>query len=293
MKGPTNSTSINVDNVPTENSQAVITSGGVYTALGGKANTSQLTDGSVTKLGTASVGSDTKPIKLVNGVATVVTNDLAVDSSVVHIAGSTEYITGDKVFQGILQQRRATSSNIQLLNTSLRVDTATSGWTSTGSVRYRDQNGQDFAVIEGHQNGAMRGIYLNLNTSRTQGTDTWAGTAMGIFSNASGAYWCDHPRKGWKMIWEGQSTSGYIDTGFSFATNDWTWLVLRLGRNTTSEIWAYTYFLYPLNKWDGAFPMYCGAADGSNGIYMTITPYSNTRFDFTCNRSFLSGVYVI
>ena len=36
----------------------------------------RLTDGSVSKIGTVNVGSDTKPIKLVGGVPTVVTNDL-------------------------------------------------------------------------------------------------------------------------------------------------------------------------------------------------------------------------
>ena len=36
----------------------------------------RLTDGSVSKIGTANIGSDTKPIKLVGGVPTVVTNDL-------------------------------------------------------------------------------------------------------------------------------------------------------------------------------------------------------------------------
>lgn len=43
------------------------------------------------------VGTDTKPIKLVGGVATVVANELAEDSKVVHLAG-TETITGAKTF---------------------------------------------------------------------------------------------------------------------------------------------------------------------------------------------------
>ena len=46
------------------------------------------------------VGSDTKPIKIVNGVATAVTNDLAVDSAVMHNTGN-EYITGHKTFQSL------------------------------------------------------------------------------------------------------------------------------------------------------------------------------------------------
>ncbi len=47
-----------------------------------------LTDGSVTKVGTANVGSDTKPIKLVGGVPTVVTNDLVDVSSAQTIPGA-------------------------------------------------------------------------------------------------------------------------------------------------------------------------------------------------------------
>lgn len=42
-----------------------------------KADTTALTDGSVTKIGTADIGSDLRPIKLVGGVPTAVTNDLA------------------------------------------------------------------------------------------------------------------------------------------------------------------------------------------------------------------------
>ena len=60
---------INVDNVPTEDSQAVITSGGVYDAIGGNR------------------GTDTKPIKIINGVATAVANDLVSTSGNQTIAG--------------------------------------------------------------------------------------------------------------------------------------------------------------------------------------------------------------
>ena len=55
---------INVENVPTSGSQSVITSGGVYTALAGKVS------------GSGNVGSDTKPVKIVNGQAVAVTYDL-------------------------------------------------------------------------------------------------------------------------------------------------------------------------------------------------------------------------
>lgn len=52
-----------IDSAPTSGSGNAISSGAVYTAL---------TDGSVTKIGTTSVGTDLKPIKLVNGVPTAV-----------------------------------------------------------------------------------------------------------------------------------------------------------------------------------------------------------------------------
>ena len=52
------------------------------------------------------VGTDTKPIKLVGGVATVVANELAEDSKVVHLAGD-EIITGVKVFTNPINLYRA------------------------------------------------------------------------------------------------------------------------------------------------------------------------------------------
>lgn len=55
---------INVENVPTSGSQSVITSGGVYTALAGKVS------------GSGDIGTDFKPIKIVNGQAVAVTNPL-------------------------------------------------------------------------------------------------------------------------------------------------------------------------------------------------------------------------
>ena len=83
---------ITMDYTPVEGGLNPITSGGVYTALSGKADITALTDGSVTKLGTASVGSDAKPIKLVNGVATAITKDvLTVDGGDLN---HNKYITG-------------------------------------------------------------------------------------------------------------------------------------------------------------------------------------------------------
>ena len=56
-----------------------------------KADTTALTDGSVTKVGTGNVGTDTKPIKLVAGVPTAVTNTLIDDTS-------TQIINATKIF---------------------------------------------------------------------------------------------------------------------------------------------------------------------------------------------------
>ena len=53
----------------------------------------RLTDGSVSKIGTVNVGSDTKPIKLVAGVPTPVTNDLMDVASTQRIQGEKNYDT--------------------------------------------------------------------------------------------------------------------------------------------------------------------------------------------------------
>ena len=70
----------------------------------------RLTDGSVTKVGTSNVGSDTKPIKLVAGVPTVITNDL-VDLP------STQAITGVKTVPlettGVYSDQIASSNKVK------------------------------------------------------------------------------------------------------------------------------------------------------------------------------------
>lgn len=70
----------------------------------------RLTDGSVTKVGTSNVGSDTKPIKLVAGVPTAVTNDL-VDLP------SAQAITGTKTVPlettGVFSDQIASSNKVK------------------------------------------------------------------------------------------------------------------------------------------------------------------------------------
>ena len=63
------------------------------TLLASKADATQLTDGSVTKLGTADVGGDTKPIKLVAGVPTAVGHDLLTVDTVQNITVAKNYVS--------------------------------------------------------------------------------------------------------------------------------------------------------------------------------------------------------
>lgn len=70
------------------------------------------------------VGTDTKPIKLVGGVATVVANELAEDSKVVHKTGA-ETINGNKTFTG---ETKVENSNIPTLKMVSGKATSTDGW---------------------------------------------------------------------------------------------------------------------------------------------------------------------
>lgn len=66
------------DNAPVSGSNNPVKSGGIYTALQGKVDTASLTNGDVTKVGTSTVGSSSKPIYLNAGVPRAITGDLAV-----------------------------------------------------------------------------------------------------------------------------------------------------------------------------------------------------------------------
>ena len=92
----------------------------------------KFTDGSVTKVGTANVGSDTKPTKLVGGVPTAVTNDL-VDVS------SAQTITEQKNF-------RRDDLNIVLSNPNFVKGTIPSAnkWCT---ILFRDPNNVDMGYI--------------------------------------------------------------------------------------------------------------------------------------------------
>ena len=72
------------------------------TLLGAKAPTTALTDGSVTKVGTANVGSDTMPIKLVAGVPTAVGHDLMTLDTAQVVTGSKQLL-GAYTFKKFVQ----------------------------------------------------------------------------------------------------------------------------------------------------------------------------------------------
>lgn len=91
----------------------------------------KLTDGSVTKVGTADVGSDLKPIKLVAGVPTAVANDLVDTASAQTIAGP-KTLTDDPVIQGSIP--RLAIRNTGDVRGTTPADTKFSG------VEFRDKN---------------------------------------------------------------------------------------------------------------------------------------------------------
>lgn len=102
--------------------------------LAAKADTTALTDGSVTKLGTADLGTDTKPIKLVAGVPTAVTNDLVDTNSAQTIEGvKTFNSTG---FTEVVVRSNRTSGNI-------------------GGLTYKDGNNNAVGQIYGRADGSV------------------------------------------------------------------------------------------------------------------------------------------
>lgn len=103
------------------------------TLLAAKADTTALTDGSVTKVGTADLGTDTKPIKLVAGVPTAVTNDL------VSTIGDQD-IAGAKTF--------GTSPTIK--GVRVIIDNASNKY-----VDFRDGSGTSTAVIQATPGGVL------------------------------------------------------------------------------------------------------------------------------------------
>lgn len=122
-----------------------------------------LTDGSVTKVGTANVGTDTKPIKLVGGVPTAVTNDLVDVSSAQDITSTKTFkTTGDNVV--IVLQNNDTANTAPSTN-------------KFNVIRYNDTNGTEVGRIDNyHLSTGTKAIRM-----RVKGQD---GTEHSVVLNA-------------------------------------------------------------------------------------------------------------
>ena len=108
-----------------------------------------LTDGSVTKIGTSTLGSDTKPIKLVGGVPTIVTNDL-VDTATAQTVGGDKTYTGQQIATG---QRAYNAANTD--------DIATIGTLDAYTPMVRTTGNQTISGLK---------MFTSLNTSKTKNT---------------------------------------------------------------------------------------------------------------------------
>ena len=105
----------------------------------------RLTDGSVSKIGTINVGSDLKPVKLVAGVPTAVTDDL------VSTTGA-QTVAGVKTFTNGLVSSMSAFATIDIKSARI------SG--NVGGLRYYDGNGTLLSQIASNTDGH---IYIDLN----------------------------------------------------------------------------------------------------------------------------------
>lgn len=201
---------INVDNVPTEDSQAVITSGGVYDAIGGNR------------------GTDLKPIKMVNGVATVVANDL------VSTEGD-QFVYGSKKFRGTeypLSEPVNGATNTPL---SLSFYGGVAGKTNYANVTWLNRNNQTagfHGVIQAgsDNNDGLNGFRIGLrdraDTTWNQFFHLWSSGKMEWTGNAKfNGYVCirnnddlidTYPEgtTGRTMVFRTKGTNGYIGQMF-------------------------------------------------------------------------------
>ena len=142
------------------------------TLLAAKADTTALTDGSVTKIGTADLGTDTKPIKLVAGVPTAVTNDLVSTSGA-------QTVGGYKTFTSPITINNNTGSLVK--NDAIDIDSAPAATGNTFPWEVRDKDNTRVAAMQlvDNANGS-RTLVLNLfDQAATRHT------ALQVFSNAS------------------------------------------------------------------------------------------------------------
>lgn len=119
-----------------------------------------LTDGSVTQIGTSNVGTDTKPIKLVGGVPTVVTNELVDTVTAQTITGTKKYTN-----QYIRTSTVKPQNNSSLLSTV---------YTPAIYVnQLRNPSGTDIedtmAWLEKYDNSTAQGVQIGLRTINSNG----------------------------------------------------------------------------------------------------------------------------
>lgn len=107
------------------------------------------------------VGSDTKPIKIVDGVATAVTNDLAFDMEVVHKSGA-ENISGTKTFTNI--------QGFRVMTSIPSYTTQSVGWGS-GDMMFVAADGTQLGYIRMQQQGNARSVYVGI--ADTAGNVSW------------------------------------------------------------------------------------------------------------------------
>lgn len=107
-------------------------------------------NGTVTKIGTSSVGTDLKPIKLVNGVPTAVSNDLVSTSGDQNIANKKTFTDQLKI--------SVSGENLLVLQDKRQDVTDTSSSQYWNTTQYTDKNNSKMAQISAYQGGAYRGL---------------------------------------------------------------------------------------------------------------------------------------
>ena len=163
----------------------------------------KLTDGSVTKVGTANVGSDLKPIKLVAGVPTAVANDL-VDTATAQTIAGVKTFTDDPVIQDSIIPRLA------IRNTGDVRGTAPAS-TKFSGVEFRDKNdavGGQVSTI--HDATGLRKTFLE-----AIGQD--GSTAqLGLYNEADGTKYMAGPAR----TYDPSNTSDIVTIGSLQASTD-------------------------------------------------------------------------
>ena len=176
----------------------------------------RLTDGSVSKIGTVNVGSDTKPIKLVAGVPTAVTNDL------VSTAGA-QTVGGAKTFTGITTHSTdGDTPRVVMKRTNLWIDANVTGSRRGAIIGFSDTGDNTFFKMTPWK--TTTATYLAFYASRGTYTDVWAGE-VGIKTNGTGYMQAPTP--------DGNTASAVATVGF---IDGYTPMLRTTGNQTFSGV---------------------------------------------------------